>query len=137
MFRINRDIRFSNNKEPYKSNFGAEITAGGRKTGNLSCYLHIAPKKSFFAGGMYMPSADSLKKIRKEIDYNVSELKAIIWGDNFYETFGDMAGKLLGPVQRATTQIIQISCFEVKVFFGKKRSDRPFISFTKLFFKID
>ena len=75
MFRINRDIRFSNNKAPYKINFGAAITPGGRKTGNPTYYLHISPGKSMLAGGVYMPDAVHLKKIRQEIDYNADGLK--------------------------------------------------------------
>jgi len=120
MFRINRDIRFSQNKDPYKSNFGAAITAGGRKTGNPSYYLHIAPKKSFFAGGMYMPSADRLKKIRQEIDYNASELKAIIREDTFYETFGDIRGQALKTCPRGyyldhpDIELLRLKSFLVK-----------------------
>ena len=130
MFRINRDIRFSDNKEPYKSNFGAAIAAGGRKSGNPSYYLHIAPKKSFFAGGMYMPSADSLKKIRQEIDYNASELKAIIWGDNFYETFGDIRGQALKTCPKGYhSDHPDIKLLRLKSFLVKKDlTDRSFHS---------
>ena len=130
MFRINRDIRFSRNKDPYKNNFGAAITAGGRKTGNPSYYLHIAPKKSFFAGGMYMPSADRLTKIRQEIDYNASELKAIIWGDTFYETFGDIRGQALKTCPRGySSDHPDIKLLRLKSFLVKKDlTDRSFYS---------
>ena len=130
MFRINRDIRFSRNKDPYKNNFGAAITAGGRKTGNPSYYLHIAPKKSFFAGGMYMPSADRLTKIRQEIDYNASELKAIIWGDTFYETFGDIRGQALKTCPRGySSDHPDIKLLRLKSFLVKKDlTDHSFYS---------
>ena len=130
MFRINRDIRFSRNKDPYKNNFGAAITAGGRRTGNPSYYLHIAPKKSFFAGGIYMPSADRLTKIRQEIDYNASELKAIIWGDTFYETFGDIRGQALKTCPRGySSDHPDIKLLRLKSFLVKKDlTDHSFYS---------
>ena len=130
IFRINRDIRFSQNKDPYKNNFGAAITAGGRKTGNPSYYLHIAPEKSFFAGGMYMPSAGRLKKIRQEIDYNASELKAILWGDTFYKTFGDIRGQALKTCPRGySSDHPDIMLLRLKSFLVKKDlTDRSFHS---------
>ena len=130
MFRINRDIRFSHNKDPYKNNFGAAITAGGRKTGNPSYYLHIAPEKSFFAGGMYMPSAGRLKKIRQEIDYNASELKAILWGDTFYKTFGAIRGQALKTCPRGySSDHPDIMLLRLKSFLVKKDlTDRSFHS---------
>ncbi len=130
IFRINRDIRFSHNKDPYKNNFGAAITAGGRKTGNPSYYLHIAPEKSFFAGGMYMPSAGRLKKIRQEIDYNASELKAILWGDTFYKTFGDIRGQALKTCPRGySSDHPDIMLLRLKSFLVKKDlTDRSFHS---------
>ena len=130
IFRINRDIRFSHNKDPYKNNFGAAITSGGRKTGNPSYYLHIAPEKSFFAGGMYMPSAGRLKKIRQEIDYNASELKEIIWGDTFYKTFGDIRGQALKTCPRGySSDHPDIMLLRLKSFLVKKDlTDRSFHS---------
>ena len=121
MFRINRDVRFSQNKDPYKTNFGAAITAGGRKTGKPSYYLHIAPDKSFFAGGMYMPSPDRLKKIRQEIDYNASELKAITSEVTFYKTFGDIRGKALKTSPKGySSDNPEIMLLRLKSFLIKK-----------------
>ena len=78
IFRINRDIRFSKDKSPYKNNFGAAMAEGGRNSGNPVYYLHVQPQnESFIAGGLYQPSSDVLSKVRQEIDYNASELKTI------------------------------------------------------------
>jgi len=77
LFRINRDIRFSKDKSPYKTNFGAYINANGKKSMNAGYYLHIQPGKSFVGGGMYQPDADALKKIRQEIDYNFDAFQNI------------------------------------------------------------
>jgi uncharacterized protein (TIGR02453 family) len=94
-FRINRDIRFSKNKDPYKTNMGAAIQEGGKKTMNPTYYLHIEPGKSMLAGGLYMPPADVLGKVRQEIDYNPGELKKIIENKEFKEMFGAISGEAL------------------------------------------
>ena len=57
IYRINRDIRFSKNKQPYKTNFGAFFVPGGKRTGNAGYYLHLEPGNSFIAAGIYMPES--------------------------------------------------------------------------------
>lgn len=93
LFRINRDIRFSRNKDPYKTNFGAAIVDGGRKSGNPGYYLHIMPGNNFAGGGIYQPPSDLLQKVRQEIDYNGKEVRAIIDDTNFKKTFGEPHGE--------------------------------------------
>lgn len=88
VFRIYRDVRFSKNKSPYKSNLGCVITAGGRKAEEAGFYIHIEPGKSFLAGGRWMPSSDHLKKIRQEIDYNGKQFRKILSDKNFNKYFG-------------------------------------------------
>lgn len=78
MFRIFRDVRFSRDKSPYKTNMGAWITKAGRKSPGPGYYLHIQPGESMLAGGVYMPDPVWLKKIRSEIYYNAAEFKAIL-----------------------------------------------------------
>ncbi|MDH5476507.1 MAG: DUF2461 domain-containing protein [Cyclobacteriaceae bacterium] len=96
IFRLNRDVRFSKNKAPYKTNFGAFMMEGGKKAGNAGYYLHLQPgNESFIAGGVYMPEADKLAKIRQEIDYNGSELKKIVSQSVFEKTFGQIQGDKL------------------------------------------
>ena len=90
MFRINRDIRFSKDKRPYKSNFGASIKRGGRKSGFAGYYFHCEPGQSFAGGGLWMPEAAQLKKLRQEIDYNWEEFQQIIKEKSFKKTFGDL-----------------------------------------------
>lgn len=78
LFRIFRDVRFAKDKSPYKTNMGAWISKGGRKSKGPGYYLHIQPGESMLAGGVYMPEPDQLKKIRQEIYYNAEEFKAIL-----------------------------------------------------------
>jgi uncharacterized protein (TIGR02453 family) len=91
MFRINRDVRFSKDKSPYKTNFGASINAGGKKSMRAGYYLHIEPGgQSFAGGGIYMPMPPDLKKVRQEIDYNLEEFKSIVEGRKFKSVFGKL-----------------------------------------------
>ncbi|WP_443936704.1 DUF2461 domain-containing protein [Pedobacter sp. MW01-1-1] len=86
LLRIYRDVRFSKNKDPYKTNYG--IWFSPKKGGNEpGYYLHIQPGKSFVAGGYWMPDAPHVKLIRQEIDYNIDEFKAIINDKNFKDNF--------------------------------------------------
>ncbi len=96
IFRINRDIRFSKDKSPYKTNFGAALSEGGRKSGNAAYYLHLQPHdESFIGGGIYQPPSEVLAKVRQEIDYNASELRTIASAPDFKETFGEIQGDSL------------------------------------------
>ena len=95
IFRINRDIRFSPNKSPYKNNFGAAMSPGGKKSPNALYYIHLQPGNSFIAGGIYQPDAEYLKKIRQEIDYNAAELKKIADQPDFKRYFGSITGEAL------------------------------------------
>jgi uncharacterized protein (TIGR02453 family) len=90
MFRINRDVRFSNDKSPYKNNFGGFVAKGGRNAMNSGYYLHIEPEGSFIGGGIYMPPADRLKLIRNEIYFNADEFKKIINDKDFINYFKEI-----------------------------------------------
>lgn len=87
MFRINRDVRFSNDKSPYKTNFGASINEGGKKALAGGYYIHIEPGNSFAGGGIYMPMPAELKKVRQEIDYNTEEFESILSSKSFRSIF--------------------------------------------------
>ncbi len=87
MFRINRDVRFSKDKSPYKTNFGGFIAKGGRNAMNAGYYLHIEHNSSFVGGGIYMPPADRLKLIRNEIYFNAPVFKKIIENQDFKKYF--------------------------------------------------
>lgn len=90
IFRINRDVRFSKDKSPYKTNMGAFIGKGGRKTNLAGYYLHFEPGASMIAGGIYMPMPYDLKKIRQEIDYNAQEFEAIMQEREMKKRFGEL-----------------------------------------------
>ncbi|MBW3468979.1 DUF2461 domain-containing protein [Arthrospiribacter ruber] len=95
VFRQNRDIRFSPNKAPYKTNLAAYFSVGGKKSNGPGYYLHIQPGESFIAGGIWMPPSEVLKNIRQEIDYSGKELENILTEPKFQEAFGGMEGEKL------------------------------------------
>lgn len=90
MFRINRDVRFSKDKSPYKTNMGVYFSKGGKKGINAGYYFHLEPGSSFVAGGMWMPMPPELRKIRQEIDYNWDEFEKILKNKKFRSAFGEL-----------------------------------------------
>jgi uncharacterized protein (TIGR02453 family) len=91
LFRINRDIRFSKDKTPYKINISASFNRGGKKSINAGYYFHLQPGgNSFAGGGIWMPAAPELKKLRQEIDYCFPEFKKIINAPAFKNFYGTL-----------------------------------------------
>lgn len=95
IFRINRDVRFSLDKSPYKNNMGASIKKEGKKSPYAGYYIHIQPGKSFLGGGLYLPNPELLQKVREEIDYNETQLRSILQDKKFVSFFGPMQGEQL------------------------------------------
>lgn len=91
LFRINRDVRFSKDKSPYKTNFGASINAGGKKSPGAGYYFHLEPGEVFTGGGVWQPMPDVLKKVRQEIDYNLPEFKKVISNKAFKTVYGNLS----------------------------------------------
>lgn len=90
VFRIYRDVRFSHDKSPYKTNMGAYIARGGKGSILAGYYVHFEPGASMLAGGLYMPPAETLKKVRDEIYYQAEDFKKIILDKKFVSTFGEI-----------------------------------------------
>ena len=88
-FRINRDIRFSKDKTPYKTHLGVWLSSGAKGLNRSGYYIHLEKGASFIAGGLYCPEADDLKKMRKEIAFFYDDLEAILDERNFKKEFKD------------------------------------------------
>jgi uncharacterized protein (TIGR02453 family) len=97
VYRLNRDIRFSNDKSPYKSHLGAFIVRGGKKNGDkfAGYYFHVEPGASILAGGAYMPPAPWLNAIREKISEEPDEFIKIINEEKFKKHFGKIEGEKL------------------------------------------
>ncbi len=93
MFRINKDVRFSKDKSPYKINMGASINPGGKKSMIPGYYIHIEPGKSFLAGGTWQPMPEVLAAIRQEIDYNSKEFRKILAAKDFKTYFKELSNE--------------------------------------------
>ncbi|WP_143309648.1 DUF2461 domain-containing protein [Chitinophaga vietnamensis] len=96
VFRIYKDVRFSKDKTPYKVNMAASFQAGGKKSTLAGYYFHLEPGgNSMAGGGLWMPPAPELKKVRQEIDYNFGEFESIISNKEFIRHFGKIEGESL------------------------------------------
>lgn len=88
-YRINRDIRFTKDKTPYKTHMPIWMSAGKKNTNLAGYYIHLEKGESFIAGGVYWPDAADLKKIRTEIGFFHDDLVAILQNQEFKAVFGD------------------------------------------------
>jgi uncharacterized protein (TIGR02453 family) len=89
-FRINRDIRFSKDKSPYKTNIGIWFTQNKNSKNSPGYYIHFEKGRSFIAGGVWCPEPDELKKIRKEIEFFHDDLEKIVADKTFKKEFGEL-----------------------------------------------
>jgi len=117
VFRIYRDTRFSKDKTPYKTWFGAGVSTAGRKLNGPEYYLHIQPGNSFAAGGYWRPEKDHLAAIRQEIDYNGDQLEEILNEPGFRDHCRlDMQETLVRPPAGFDPDHPQIAYIKLKSF---------------------
>ena len=102
MYRIYRDVRFSENKQPYKTHVAASFwhrTLG--KGGGAGMYFHIAPDGVWVGGGMYAPEMPQLHKVREQIAANVRHFRSIVESPSFKKSLdGGLEGEQLQRVPR-------------------------------------
>lgn len=133
IFRINRDTRFSADKSPYKTNMGAWFSAGAKGLQRAGYYLHLEEGGCFLAGGMYMPEAEALKKVRQEIHYNYKDLQAILTElsfQNFFPRSLDPDMKLKKAPQgykedNPAIELLKLKSFTVSHNFGEEKLLEP------------
>jgi uncharacterized protein (TIGR02453 family) len=83
-------VRFSKDKSPYKTNFGASMDRGGKKSGFAGYYFHCEPGKSFLGGGLWMPDPAVTKRVRQEIDYCCDEFTKIVTSKKLKGYYGEL-----------------------------------------------
>ncbi|MDR0537679.1 MAG: DUF2461 domain-containing protein [Tannerellaceae bacterium] len=99
LFRIHRDIRFSPNKLPYKTYFGAYICAGGgRKSPRSGYYLHLEPDNCLLSGGLWMPEPKLLRRLRQDIYDHIDEFLGILERPSFKAVYPGLDGEMLKRV---------------------------------------
>jgi uncharacterized protein (TIGR02453 family) len=143
VFRINRDVRFSKDKSPYKTNIAGYFNRNGKKGLGAGYYLHIEPGASFAAGGMWMPEPAELAKIRQEIDYSFDAWKKMTNNTAFKKTFTEgVKGEALARPPKgyeetnAAIQFLKMKSFVVtKSFTDAEVQNKNFIKDTAAVFK--
>lgn len=94
IFRINRDVRFSKNKEPYKTHVAANISPAGRKSdAGPGFYIHFSSDEAYVGGGIYMPGKELLDTIRQTIAADPEALDVVLGEKNFREKYGELLGE--------------------------------------------
>ena len=96
IFRINRDVRFSRDKSPYKTQMGAVVGPNGRRSLVRSVYVHLEPHDaSFIAGGLYEPDSEQLSHVRQHLATDAQAFREIIAAPEFVQWFGALEGDQL------------------------------------------
>ena len=130
IFRMNRDVRFSADKSPYKTNIGAFFSFLNRsKTEEApGLYLHIEPGNCFIGGGMYMPSGEQIRKIRQMILKDPERFKKVSQNPTVKKYFGGLSGDKLKTAPKGIEKDHpQIDHLKWKQFiFIKKYKDSDF-----------
>ena len=93
IFRINRDIRFSKDKTPYKTSTSALVAPGGRKLMGPGLYFELGPEHIRTYGGQYMPDKDTLESIRTRIMKDPAAFRKLYSAKAFKELFGEVRGE--------------------------------------------
>jgi uncharacterized protein (TIGR02453 family) len=129
LFRINRDMRFSHDKSPYKTRFSAAITASGLKKpsqgGGPAYYCHIdADGTLLVAGGEYIPPPDRLKTIRQHVITDATGFSKVLKNRKLKETFGDLQGEgsLKRPPKGFDTDVPHLEYIKMKSFIVWKET---------------
>ena len=96
MFRIYRDVRFAKDKSPYKTHAGVHFRHGlGRDAHAPGFYMHFAPDEVFFGGGIWMPDADALSKVRHAIADDAKAWRKVVEDKGFAKVFKGVEGEAL------------------------------------------
>lgn len=126
VFRIYRDIRFSKDKSPYKTNLGAFVAPGGKKTMSPGYYFHVQPRMFFGAAGKHMPDPSELLKIRNAVAANTREFLKIVESKPFKDRFGNLDGERLSkppkgfPADHEAIEYLKLKSFTVSEEFSAK-----------------
>lgn len=124
MFRINRDIRFSNDKSPYKTRFSAGITPNDKRRpsagGGSTYYFHIEGNGTLhFGAGEYLPPAARLKAIREHVVNDATGFAKVLKNKQLRATFGDLLfeDSLVRPPKGFDPDHQHITYLKLKSFF--------------------
>lgn len=127
--RLNRDLRFTKDKSPYKTYLYSVIMEGGRKSGNAGYFMMMSPGECYFGSGAFQPEPERLKKIRQKIDTNFEDWKKIAEDKKLLKAFpeGILAQESLQKIPRGFDAESPAQDFlKMKGFFVRKYHPDPF-----------
>lgn len=125
LFRINRDVRFANDKSPYKTQFSAAISADGKKSQGPMYYLHVSAEGDLFtAAGCYMPDKELLAAIRRHIAAHPKKVDALLADPGFRKSGGfSMEEQLARPPKGFDPDTPHMDLIRLKSFVTRQASD--------------
>ncbi|CVK15629.1 TIGR02453 family protein [Apibacter mensalis] len=141
IYRIYRDMRFSKDKTPYKTHFGAVIS---EKKGS-GFYIHVEPGNTFLSCGYYGLTSHQLKNIRQGISKNYKEFRTLLSDSEFKKEIGDLSrgSNVLKRVpvgfdkENPAAEYLKLKEFyTVKPFDDEKLFNRNFIAYTTNIYKL-
>lgn len=124
-FRIYRDVRFSRDKSPYKTNIGANFPWTGGGDASAGGYFHLEPGEAFVGGGMWHPETGKLAAFRKAVDERPDDVEHLLHDAVFVKTFGQVGGDRLKrmptgyPPDHPRAALLKLK----DVTFGRRLSD--------------
>lgn len=133
-FRINRDIRFSKDKSPYKTNMGIWMSQNKGRKNSPGYYIHLEPESAFVAGGMWCPEPAEVQLIRREIAFFYEDLQGVMQAPTFRQCFGDFSrepGQFLQkvpkdyPSDHPAAEWLKLKSFTVSAPLLTKAVDGP------------
>ena len=117
IFRVNRDVRFSKDKTPYKLRMSAIVSKYGRKDKSYpGLYVELGPEKLGIYGGLFMPSTKELKQIRTAIINEFDTFNSLVSHKDFKKLFADVKGKKNKRIDKAFVEKAQ----EQDLLFNKQ-----------------
>lgn len=124
MFRIYRDVRFSKDKRPYKENAGVHFRHGlGRDAHAPGFYVHLTPQEVFFGGGIWLPPAPQLAKIREAIAADPKGWGKVIADKTLRQQCGGIRGDgLTRPPKGYDKDAPHIEDLKRKTFFAMREA---------------
>jgi uncharacterized protein (TIGR02453 family) len=137
--RLNRDLRFSKDKTPYKTDYYIVLNRNGKNSPSAFYYLHVEPNNCFVGGGVYNPQAAELKKIRSKINASFDEWSKIISTKDFQAKFSSgihNSGTLLRSPKGFEDGNPAIEFLKMKGFYTQEALSDQYIQSSLIFEKI-
>lgn len=109
IFRINRDIRFSKDKTPYKTYKSAGFSKGGKKSNYAGFYFGLSNKTIYIGGGSWGMEKDAVNAVRTEISYSTDEFLEIVNDKKFQQMTGGLQGDSMKRIPKDYKETFEIA----------------------------